>query len=234
MNAAREVAIRSVGAAGDGLYQTQPGAPGYIPFALPGERWRIDGPGAPRRLTASADRVEPTCRHFGRCGGCALQHWADDAYAVWKRDRLVSAIRRAGFDPACVQDLVACAPASRRRVAFAMRQGRVARVGFQERGAHRLIDISDCPVTQPVLAALPAALRRLPAMGANRASALATDSGVDLVLALDHEPDAGARMDLAAFADAEDLARLSVAIDGAPHELVAERRPPTLRCGGAV
>ena len=103
--------IDHVGAAGDGVGRLADGAPVYLPRTLPGELvtasalhrsgagWHaavetIDEPSPARAL--------PPCRHFGRCGGCVLQHWQDAAYHTWKSGLLESALRGAaqGFGEA--------------------------------------------------------------------------------------------------------------------------------------
>ena len=60
----------------------------FIPFTLPGERVRIElhgqRPAVAEIETASPDRIAPICKHFGTCGGCALQHWAEAPYKDWK------------------------------------------------------------------------------------------------------------------------------------------------------
>ena len=87
-----DVTIESIGARGDGIAHRN-GAPVFVPFSVPGDRLRVRL-GAAREqghggeiveiLDKGNERAEPACRHFGVCGGCALQHMADAAYAEWK------------------------------------------------------------------------------------------------------------------------------------------------------
>ena len=100
----REVEIARLGARGDGVAEGADG-PLYVPFALPGERVRVAVAAGDDRaellavLRPSPDRVEPVCRHFGVCGGCALQHLEGAAYLDWKRAKVVAALQgRAGID----------------------------------------------------------------------------------------------------------------------------------------
>jgi len=88
----REVEIARLGSQGDGVAEGSD-ALLYVPFALPGERVKVEvAPGDDRAellavLRPSPDRVEPVCPHFGICGGCALQHLDAAAYLEWKRER---------------------------------------------------------------------------------------------------------------------------------------------------
>ena len=88
-----EFHIDAVGAQGDGL---APG-PVFIPLTLPGERVLAEVNGgrgeAVEIVQASAERVLPPCPHFGACGGCALQHWADTPYLAWKAEQVRSALK---------------------------------------------------------------------------------------------------------------------------------------------
>ena len=103
-----QLRISRVGTEGDGIAYRSDGTPFYLPFTLPGEtvtarplQPRGDGWHAIAETISdiSPGRVEPPCRHFGHCGGCALQHWRDADYRAWKSGLLSSALRQAGFTP---------------------------------------------------------------------------------------------------------------------------------------
>ena len=103
-----------LGARGDGIAEAAEG-PRYLPFALPGERVRVEGAGLPELLSApSPERRAPACRHFGVCGGCVAQHMGERLYADWKRGILEDALRKRGLR-AELAPLRAIAAASRRR-----------------------------------------------------------------------------------------------------------------------
>ncbi|MFZ1413104.1 MAG: class I SAM-dependent RNA methyltransferase, partial [Defluviicoccus sp.] len=100
-----EVMIERIGDHGDGIAEAPAGRL-YIPFTVAGDRVRArplrrkgDGFAAEcvALLAEGPGRQVPPCPHFGRCGGCSLQHLADEAYAGWKIERLMAALRRAGF-----------------------------------------------------------------------------------------------------------------------------------------
>ena len=183
----------------------------------------------------SEDRVDAPCPHFGPCGGCALQHFADHAYGAWKRDLLVRALARAGFQDADVAPMAACAPRARRRAVFAgLRSERATFVGFHERGSNRIIDIGECQILTPRLEALIAPLRALIAQSAPAGASVSiavheTEGGVDLLLAARDWPDGpGDREALAAFASVQGLARLTLD-SGAGPEPIAIRGSTAVR-----
>src|SRR6476660_8952100 len=85
--------IVRLGHRGDGVAETDNG-PVYVPYALPGETVTVEvvrGHPDRRHLLhvekASHERSVPICKHFGACGGCALQHWSLAEYHWWKRSR---------------------------------------------------------------------------------------------------------------------------------------------------
>src|SRR5215467_12154363 len=97
--------ISEVGARGDAIAQAADG-PIYVSYALPGEKIRARLTGhrgeISEIISPSADRQAPACRHFGRCGGCQLQHWREAPYLAWKREQVVQALSRRGLGGAHV------------------------------------------------------------------------------------------------------------------------------------
>jgi 23S rRNA (uracil1939-C5)-methyltransferase len=189
-------------------------------------------------LRTSAERQDPACRHFGRCGGCQLQHWRDEPYLAWKRAQVVDALTKRGFGGAQVEPTIAAWGAGRRRAALhAARQNNQVRIGFIERGGARLTPISQCPVLAPQLEATvlklgPLAELALPARGEITLQCLLTDAGVDISIKGAGRVDLlhrAALENLIAEANALNLARLS--FDGDP---IIERAKPTLRMGKAL
>jgi 23S rRNA (uracil1939-C5)-methyltransferase len=117
-------------------------------------------------LAPSAARVAPRCRHYGRCGGCALQHLAPAAQLAAKAGELVGQLERIGkVRPAReLEPLAGPLYGYRRRARLGVRllpkTGR-AIVGFRERSSPRLADVRDCQVLAAPAGALCEALGEL-------------------------------------------------------------------------
>ncbi len=233
-----ETDIVGLGHSGDGIAEVDRRRV-FVPLAAPGDRVRVEcGAGGRARLievvAPGAGRAEPSCGHFGACGGCALQHLSDAAYLDFKRDQVVRALAQRGFADPPVRAPVVVAPGTRRRAALkAARVGGRAVLGLSERAGHRIVDLVQCPVLTPALEAMLARLRALAGEildAGERAELLLTesDSGVALDLRLKRPPALADRERLAAFAEAQRLAR--VAWNG---EMVVERVQSVMRWDGA-
>src|SRR5262245_16584622 len=114
------LAIAALGHHGDGVADGPQGAI-YVANALPGEIVDVEAwPEHPDRrhvvqiVTPSADRISPFCPHFAVCGGCAVQHLAEEPYRRWKRELVVAALAQAGI-ATDVGDLIDAHGAGRRR-----------------------------------------------------------------------------------------------------------------------
>ena len=232
--------IVRLGHLGDGVAETENG-PVYVSYALPGEIVTVEvvrGHPDRRHLLhiekASHERSEPICKHFGVCGGCALQHWSLAEYHLWKRSLVLEALAQANVI-APVGDLIDAHGAGRRRVVLHARRGvhDVLEVGFTAPRAHHIVAIDSCPVLAPGLAgALPAAWAIAETLRSTGKpldiQATATDSGLDLDVRGSGVLSAGGRTALARVAETHKLARLT------QHgELVVQRTTPLLRVGRA-
>jgi 23S rRNA (uracil1939-C5)-methyltransferase len=223
-----ELEITGLGARGDGI-AVHAGEMVFVPFTVPGDRVlaRVDsrrGDGLAARLqeilVPGPNRQDPVCGHFGRCGGCSVQHLAPEAYALWKSALLVDALGRAGFPSSLVAPLLSVRPGTRRRAAFAFHHHRdILSIGFNQRASHDVIDLEECPLLAPALFATVPLLRLLLAdltLHGRSGDALvtATETGIDLLVEAEARLDLFDRQRLAAFAETHDLARLSWRVPG--------------------
>ncbi len=183
-----QITIRSIGAGGDGVANLPDGQI-YVPFTLPGEVANVardkNRATVMALLETSPERQAPACQHFEDCGGCALQHWQDEPYRLWKRELVVSALKGRGID-AEVAPLVACQPRTRRRAVFAARKTeKGVLLGFNRHLSHEIIDIVECAVTVPEIIARLDDLREVGALIAPgskpfKLAVTLTASGLDL------------------------------------------------------
>lgn len=137
----------------------------FVADALPGERVRarlvrkhrhFDEARAEEIVTASPDRVEPRCRHFGVCGGCVLQHLAPEAQIAAKQNMLAQNFARIGrVEPArWLAPLTAEPWGYRRRARLSVKhvpKKGTTLVGFRERDPRFVADLAHCDVLDPVL-----------------------------------------------------------------------------------
>ncbi len=235
----REVVIERIGAQGDGIAA----GPTFVPLTLPGERVRVRGGGERAELVEapapSPDRISPPCPHFGRCGGCALQHWDHRPYLAWKVEQVRLALAReaieAEFTPA-----FGARPGERRRVALHARKGsrEAALLGFKGRRSWSVIDIETCVIADPrIVAALPALARFAAPFFQHPKSApilhvTVTETGLDIdvtgVEAKSGGLSADARVRIADRAADADFARAT--LDG---EMLYQAHPPIVQFGDA-
>lgn len=147
----------------------------FVSGALPGERVVVqqvarspsfDEARTLQVLQASADRVEPRCPHFGVCGGCVLQHLAEERQIGAKQRVLLDNLERIGH-VAPEQVLPPLADASwgyRRKGRFSVRRvekkGRTL-VGFREQDPRFVADLRECHTVVPEVGACIAPLAAL-------------------------------------------------------------------------
>lgn len=239
-----ELAIEAIGGRGDG-YATVEGRPLFVPLTVPGDRVRarvVSEAAAGFRgelvelLSPGADRAEPPCPHFGACGGCALQMLEEQAYLAWKEALVDKALSHAGLSPLERPPMVRTPPQSRRRVSLAaQRRGREVVIGYRQRLSHRLAPIESCLLLRPALQELLAPIRaflQTAEFAAGDVVATECANGVDLALGGLQAGDLELRERLASFAEAKDLARLSLLDEDSAWEPLMVRRTPQVDFGG--
>jgi 23S rRNA (uracil1939-C5)-methyltransferase len=231
-----DITIARLGAQGDGVV-VGAGEPRYVPFTLPGERVRATFSGDRGHLVAvlvpSADRVPPACRHFGTCGGCSLQHMADEAYAAWKREQVIAAFCARGI-AADVKPLIRPEGKRRRAVLSARRTADGMLLGFHEAQSHDLVDIAECPVLEPRIVSALSSLKKLlqplvSRRGEARLTVTMSAAGLDVSIeGIERALSPELRSGLASQATAIELARVSIET-----EPIYEALPPYLVFGAA-
>lgn len=228
----RRVVVTGLGLKGDGVVE---GESLHIPFALPGEVAEVDGVGNPPLVhPSSPDRVAPFCRHFGRCGGCRMQHMAAAPYQAWKRGIVETTLARARLETE-VAPLIPAHGEGRRRVILHLKAEKGAMLaGFMVAGTHELIDLETCPVLVPALKDAPAIARAVARPLARLGKPMdvqltATAAGIDCDIRGTGKIDTALRLTLSETAARLGLARLSLHGD-----VVVERRAPLIPMGRAL
>ncbi|KQZ71809.1 RNA methyltransferase [Sphingopyxis sp. Root214] len=216
------IAARGDGVTGDGR---------HVAGGVPGDRVRDDG-----IIIPGPNRTDPPCRHFGKCGGCQLQHVAEPALADFVRDRVVGGLE--GQEVTGIQVLPAIlspAQSRRRAVLTALRTGKQVALGFNAAQSNQIVDMRMCPLLLPELFALIAPVRELLVMIAQprrpvKVKLQMLDQGVELILEGVKAEGLDAAMALQDFAGAHQLARFAID-QGDGLEILWQPEPPTMRFG---
>ena len=158
----------------------------HVSGALPGDILSNEG-----GIIRGGHHVAPACRHFGTCGGCQLQHAGDEVLTEFVRSRVLNAASGQGVEPMEVlPEHLSPAHMRRRAGLHALRTQKGAVLGFRQGGSHQIVNLAECPVLDPALAALIDPMRKFVATygpkGAVGLDLTLADQGVDL--ALSHFP----------------------------------------------
>ena len=145
--------ILRIAAKGDGVSASGRFAWG----AAPGDLLNADD-----TLTWGPHHVTPPCRHFGRCGGCQLQQLDEESLTDFVAARVANASASQELGAERIAPPHLSPPGSRRRASLRAESsgGRVV-IGYREAKSHRLVELEECPVLAPELAALITPLRKL-------------------------------------------------------------------------
>jgi len=138
----------------------------FVPFVAPGDRVRVEVTELKKQfgrarllevLRPGPRRVEPRCRHFGRCGGCQYQH-LDYPFQLEIKRRQVREhfIRIGGFADPPVTEVVPCPQPYHYRNRIMVRSqwnGPEKRlvVGFLRADSRLVEEVEECAIAEPEL-----------------------------------------------------------------------------------
>ena len=159
-----ELSIEKLVQGGEGLARLPDGRVCFVRGGLPGERCRVELTAGKKDfargrvvevLEKSADRVQPRCPLYGKCGGCSLQH-LDSAKQVPYLER----VERENFKRIAHEELPAdfvihqAEPwgyRNRARVVYLGERDGHCRFGFRKQESNGVVAIESCPVLTPGL-----------------------------------------------------------------------------------
>jgi 23S rRNA (uracil1939-C5)-methyltransferase len=133
-----------------------------VPFTLPGEvvearltekKNAFEEASLLKVLSASEDRVQPGCKHFGECGGCHYQHAKYLAQLSIKTTILQGLLEHIG--PGTLPEIQTHTAEqwgyrNRTRMRVEDLKG-VLKVGYNRRGSNQFLAIQECPISAPLL-----------------------------------------------------------------------------------
>lgn len=134
----------------------------FVPFTLPGEmvearltekKEAFNEASLLNVLSASEDRVQPRCKHFGECGGCHYQHVTYPAQVSIKTTVLQEILQSVGLKTLPkIQTHTAEQWRYRNRIRMRVEDPEGAlKVGYNRRGSNQFLAIQECPIAVPLL-----------------------------------------------------------------------------------
>lgn len=183
---------------GETLGRLPDGRAVFVPYALPGERVRIQLVEDKERfaraellevLEAAPQRVKARCKHYGICGGCHYQHMDYPAQLAAKVAVLRDQLQRiGGLQDSPIAEMVPSPEAWYYRNHVQFHQDEQGRLGFQAAGSNYVVPIEECHLPQPALNQLWPDLDLEPLPDLLRLG-LRLGSGDEVMLVLDSDSD---------------------------------------------
>jgi 23S rRNA (uracil1939-C5)-methyltransferase len=156
-----EVSLTTLSYGGDCLGRLPDGRVVFVPFGIPGERVAVelieDNKNFARGklvkvLEPTPERVEPPCKHFGRCGGCHYQHMDYKAQLDFKAGILNDQLTRLGklVNPPAPQIIPSPNPYQyRNNLRFHVAE--TGKLGYLAPQSERIIPITECHLPQKAI-----------------------------------------------------------------------------------
>ena len=134
----------------------------FVPFVLEGEqveaRITEEKPGfaraqAQKILSPAANRIEPQCPYFLRCGGCHYQHTTYEHQLEVKAAVIQENLARLARIELAVPLQVHGSPPwnYRNRTRMQMRAENELLMGYYRHGSHDVLAVEECPISSPLV-----------------------------------------------------------------------------------
>ncbi|MBZ0256209.1 23S rRNA (uracil(1939)-C(5))-methyltransferase RlmD, partial [bacterium] len=151
----RIVTIESFDGKGRGKGTTETGGVLSVPFTAPGDvveaaRMKARTGWLQRVLTPSPNRIDPACRHFGHCGGCARQFLSYSQQLEYKKDAVIGLFnqRHLEYDFASLEITPSPPFEYRNRMDFVWNWD--GSFGLREQGKwYRVVSLEECRLLPP-------------------------------------------------------------------------------------
>ena len=134
----------------------------FVPYCIPGERVKArifrnhknhSEADLVEILSPSQYRVVPSCKYFGKCGGCQYQHIEYDEQLKWKKQQVIELLKFMAETDAPVNDIISSPVKYNYRSKITPhfnkpKNGEIGPIGFQQFGRRSLIDIEFCKIAK--------------------------------------------------------------------------------------
>lgn len=159
-----ELELTGMAYGGEALGRDEDGRMTFVPFALPGERVKVQIMEEHSRwargrllqvLDPSPKRIEARCLHYGVCGGCHYQHMPYSEQLAVKGDIVRDQLERiGGFSAPPVRDPIPCPKpwGYRNHLRFSLTAD--AELGFVDKTGERVFPVRECHLPEPPIARL--------------------------------------------------------------------------------
>src|SRR5437762_1215952 len=138
----------------------------FVPYTAVGERVEAEVTEVKKRfaraklvrlLEPSPERVAPSCRYFGECGGCQYQHLSYATQLQVKHKQICDLLQRLGsIDPALVTAVTPCPQpyGYRNRIMIRSQWDKFKQglnIGFIRADNRLVVDVEQCAIAEPAL-----------------------------------------------------------------------------------
>lgn len=157
--------IEDIAFGGEGVARTEEFVV-FVPFVATGEVVEAEVTQVKKRfararllrvVSASPDRVEPLCPHFGQCGGCQYQHLAYPIQLWLKHKQISDLFQRIGhIAPGNIAEVVPCPQpyGYRNRIMIRSQWDKFKQglnIGFLRADSRLVVDLEECKIAEPAL-----------------------------------------------------------------------------------